>query len=121
MAQTCVPMLGDAYRYIKQKLTLKFKLYSRRSYVESRLQHYYYNLFFRLSPERVNDRPKVLVCAGPHWQGAVGICAARIMASQGIITTVYTYKEELALRAIEEQLYQLTGQMITKNIGGKYL
>jgi len=72
----------------------------------------------RLSPERVDDRPRVLVCTGPHWQGAVGICAARILATQGVVTCVYACKEELAVCAIEEKLYQLTGQKITRDVRG---
>jgi hypothetical protein len=36
----------------------------------------------RLSPERCDsERPWILVLAGPHWQGAVGIAAARILCT----------------------------------------
>ncbi|ODM97889.1 Enhancer of mRNA-decapping protein 3 [Orchesella cincta] len=72
---------------------------------------------YRLSPERAEDRPWVLVCAGPHWQGAIGIATARILASLGVHTCVYSPKEEVHLCAAEELLYNLTGEILTRNIG----
>lgn len=77
--------------------------------------------FYRLSPERVEDRPWVLVCAGPHWQGAIGIATARILASMGVHTCVCSAKEELQLCAPEEMLYNLSGEMFSRQIGGMFM
>lgn len=75
-------------------------------------------VFCRLSPERIEDRPWVLVAAGPHWQGAIGIATARILASLGVHTCVHAPKEELQLCATEESLYRLSGETFTRQIGG---
>jgi len=73
---------------------------------------------FRLSPERDEDRPWILICAGPHWQGAVGTAAARVMASLGVRTVVHSPKEELTVCAREEKLYGLTGESFTRRLSG---
>lgn len=59
-----------------------------------------------------------MVAAGPHWQGAIGICAARILASMGVHTCVYSPKEEIQLCTPEEYLYNLTGERLTRQISG---
>lgn len=74
----------------------------------------------RLSPERTEDRPWVLVCAGPHWQGAIGISVARILASLGVHTCVHAPKEELQLCATEEILYSMSGETLTRQLKGVF-
>ncbi|CAG7837534.1 unnamed protein product [Allacma fusca] len=73
---------------------------------------------YRLSPERVHDRPAVLICSGPNWQGAVGICVARILATQGVDTTVYAPKEEKGVCEKEESLYKCTGNLLSRSLKG---
>ena len=62
----------------------------------------------------------MLVCCGPHWQGGVGICAARILATQGVETTVYAPKEEKGVCEREENLYKCTGNCLTRSLKGIY-
>jgi len=73
---------------------------------------------YRLSPEREEDRPSVLVFAGPNWNGAVGLCAARILATQGIRTNVCIWDYEFPLFSTELQLYRLTKQTVTRDMKG---
>lgn len=75
----------------------------------------------RLSPEREEDRPKVLIFAGPHWNGAVGVAAARILATQGIQTNVFVWNVEVPLFTTELQLYRLTKQTVTTDMNGTFL
>jgi NAD(P)H-hydrate repair Nnr-like enzyme with NAD(P)H-hydrate epimerase domain len=73
---------------------------------------------FRFSPEREEDRPKVLFCAGPHWQGAATICAARVLASQGVETFVYSPAGEPMPGSVEveQKLYRLSCQPFSQDL-----
>lgn len=73
----------------------------------------------RLNQQETSQRsPVVVVMCGPHRIGAMGMSAARQLASYGVITIVYQsepllYHPESARECL---LYKLTGNKITDNI-----
>ncbi|EFA06064.2 Enhancer of mRNA-decapping protein 3-like Protein [Tribolium castaneum] len=62
----------------------------------------------RLNPHNSHQFPTVVVLCGPHKQGAMGINAARQLASHGVHTIVYVVSSEVAVIKKELALYVLT-------------
>ncbi|KAL1513148.1 hypothetical protein ABEB36_002602 [Hypothenemus hampei] len=62
----------------------------------------------RLNPNNLHQLPTVVVLCGPHKQGAVGINAARQLASHGVRTIVYCVSLEAIPLKKELSLYMLT-------------
>jgi len=49
-------------------------------------------------------RPAAVVICGPHWQGAVGMATARVLASLGVHVLVFAPRRELRICGVEETL-----------------
>lgn len=62
----------------------------------------------RLNPQNTHQWPTVAFLVGPTKQGAVGINAARHLASQGVKTIVYSIPNETEINQKELYLYKLT-------------
>ena len=77
---------------------------------------------YRLSPEQPeNLRPWVLVLAGPHLQGAVGIALGRLLRSLNYRVHLHCPVEEVTICKPEELLFLLSDGELSRNRKGTKL
>lgn len=72
----------------------------------------------RLNPRNTHQWPSVVILCGPHKQGAMGINAARQLASHGVNTILYVIPSELEIFKKELALYKLTKNKIVSSVSG---
>ncbi|KAI4466889.1 hypothetical protein MML48_2g00014118 [Holotrichia oblita] len=70
----------------------------------------------RLNPHNTHQMPTVVVLCGPNRQGAIGINAARQLASHGVNTIVYIISTESDDIITELALYKMTTNKIITSI-----
>ncbi|KAH9513310.1 enhancer of mRNA decapping [Bulinus truncatus] len=74
----------------------------------------------RIQPKNNHQMPVVVILCGPHENGALGVCCARILSSHGVQVTLFIPNVKVLPPVVSEEmeLYKLSGSTVTHNDKG---